>query len=98
MEKIHGKTTSMMEKVIELLGELPENHKVFVTGAHTPWLSILERMFKEEGLIDVEFVPITILCSRGLSGKRGRLLVDDFGDLTNDQQRRVIIEGRILEL
>lgn len=84
-----GRTIRLMEEAIELLGEIPEDHRVYITGAHTRWLLQLEREFKEAGLVDVKFVPVQSVLDGRLNGLKGVLLTDDFQDLTYEQQKRV---------
>lgn len=76
-----GKTTSLMKEAIRLLAEMPENYKVFITGAHPQWLRTLERRFKEANLVDVVFMSAQSVLDGHLLGRRGALLIDDIMDL-----------------
>lgn len=77
-----GKTTSLIEEAIYLLGDLPEQYEVFITGAHTNWIHNLAKIFKSEGLFGVRFVSPLEIASGFLRGRLGILLIDDASDLS----------------
>lgn len=92
------KTTRIFEKAIELVGTLPESQYVFITGAHPQWLKRLMMEFHAEGLEGVRIVSIHEILDGHLRGRKGRLLIDDVGDLTLNQRDRLWEEQRILEV
>lgn len=53
-----GKTTSLIERAIEALSELPDDEKVYITGAHANWVRTLSRDFQGAGLTDVVFMSV----------------------------------------
>lgn len=92
-----GKTTSLMEEAIAILSELPEDAKVFITGAHSRWLLDLKKDFKEAGLVDVEFYTASRIIQGCLRGQRGILLIDDAWDLSPRDLDYILEEKRRLE-
>ena len=91
-----GKTTRLMEEAIALLGELPEDCFVFITGPHSRWLFELERAFRDKGLFDVKFLTISQIKRGNLRGRKGRLLIDDFHDLALEDREILLEEKKIL--
>jgi hypothetical protein len=96
MSQPSGKTTRMMETAVELLGELPENCRVFITGAHSPWLFELSQAFREAGLKDIEFFTPSQIINGCLHGRRGILLIDDEWDLPRRDRIVLLQEQRLL--
>lgn len=91
-----GKTTRIMEEAVDLLGDLPEDCFVFITGAHSKWLLELSKGFKEAGLTDIKFFTVAQIKNGCLRGRRGVLLVDDVWDLSPEEYLIVNEEQRIL--
>lgn len=89
-----GKTTNLMEKVVNILAEIPRGGKVYVTGAHTKWLLELEKEFKAAGLVDVIFIPVGSVVSGKLRGCRGILLIDDTQDMSLNELDACLEEKR----
>lgn len=95
-DKRSGKTTQLMEEAVDLLGELPDGYKIFITGAHSKWLFELERAFKDNGLFDVKFLTVSQIKQGHLRGRKGRLLIDDFHDFSLDDREILLEEKKIL--
>jgi hypothetical protein len=92
-----GKTTGLIEEAIRLVGEMPETHRVFITGAHSQWLHQLEREFRATGLVGVVFLSPHQICRGALRGMKGVLLVDDPWDLPAKVSDTLYLEKLILE-
>lgn len=92
-----AKTTSLIEEAIEKLAEMPETHRVFITGAHPQWLHQLEHDFKASGLIGVVFLSPEQIINGALRGMKGILLVDDPCDLPAKAHDLLWLEKVILE-
>lgn len=95
---MHGKTTAIFEEAIELLSEIPENHKVYVTGAHYQWLHELAAAFKHYGLVGVVVLTPDQIMAGGLRGCKGRLLIDDANDMNGQELFMLLTEKEILEM
>lgn len=91
-----GKTTQLMEEAIDLLGGLPEDCFVFITGPHSRWLFELERAFRDNGLFDIKFLTISQIKRGNLRGRKGRLLIDDFHEFSLDDREILLEEKKIL--
>lgn len=92
-----GKTTRIFEQAVKLLGELPPDYFVYITGAHSKWLVELEHRFKNAGLTDCKIVTINQIQNGRLRGCKGRLLIDDTKDLSLNDLDMVLAEQKILE-
>lgn len=91
------KTTRIFEQAIYLICDLPEDHKVYITGAHYEWLCDLRRDFKETGLVGVEVITAVQISNGYLRGCKGRLLIDDIEDLNHKDLEWLLMEKQILE-
>lgn len=87
-----GKTTRLMEQAVALLATLPEDERVYITGAHTTWLKQLEGDFRSSGLVDVVFITTAQICNGALRGRAGVLLIDDLIDMPSDTAAAVLEE------
>lgn len=92
-----GKTTQMMEKAVELLGEMPDNCSVFITGAHSEWLFELSQAFRDAGLMNVEFFTPGQIVNGCLRGRHGVLLIDDENDIPGKTRSKLFNEQKILK-
>lgn len=93
-----GRTTALMEEVVELLGLIPEGYYVFITGAHPTWLFELSQAFKEAGLTHVEFFTVSQIKNGCLRGRKGRLLIDDEYDIPMKDRMIMWQEQRLLRV
>lgn len=97
-DKESGRTTALMEEVVELLGLIPEGYFVFITGAHSTWLFELSQAFKEAGLTYVEFFTVSQIKNGCLRGRKGRLLIDDEYDIPMKDRMIMWQEQRLLRV
>jgi len=95
---MEGKTTRLIERAIEALGNLKEDQKVYITGPHSQWLNKLECEFKEVGLVDVVFITISQISNGYLRGRKGILLIDDFHECFSFDQKMLIEEESYLKV
>lgn len=93
-----GKTTELLERAVDLVADLPNDYYVFITTPHSQWLRTLERDFKAAGLIGVRFISIDQIKDGGLQGYRGKLLIDDFMDISPNDAEKVYAAGRYLDV
>lgn len=98
MAYLEGKTTNLIEQAIYLISTLPENSKVYITGAHTKWLRRLQVSFKDSGLVDVIFLTPEQIINGYLRGRRGILLIDDLYDLSYKCQKYLVEEQKCLKM
>jgi hypothetical protein len=92
------KTTKMFEEALRLVSEMPDTHRVFITGAHTHWLDQLRRDFRAAGLVGVEVITPGQILRGYLRGRRGKLLIDDIEEMSLDDRLLLLSEQEILEL
>lgn len=91
-----GKTTAIFNEAIRLLGDLPEDYVVVVTGPHTRWIDELRHSFKASGLVGVVVMTLPQIFGGGLRGYRGVLLVDDMDDLPAKALDQLFLESQIM--
>lgn len=94
----NGKTTNLVEEAVSLLADMPENAKVYITGAHTRHIRRLRDEFRAEGLKDVEFVTVPQIRSGYLNGRIGVLLIDDEWDLESHDRLALFDIQRVMNM
>ena len=92
----NDKTTNLFEEAVRLLAELPEGYSVFLTGAHSRWLSELKYRVRRFGLVDVHVFTVEEIKYGKLRGRRGVLLVDDVMDMSYKDAMEIRSEQAML--
>lgn len=93
-----GRTTGIFEDAISHLGRLPDDCKVYITGANARWLDYLEREFLKAGLVGIVCLTLGEIRAGALRGVKGVLLIDDWWHFTLEDQQYLYDEMRRLEV
>jgi hypothetical protein len=85
-----------LEDAIRILGELPDDQKVYFTGTQESLLRHLEKEFQRSGLIDVVFIPIADILRGRLRELKGVLIIDDVHTVSYSEKDQLLSEQRVM--